>query len=355
MVRSSPLAVRVDALLRAVAAFDVDGFYAALPAIAQSAEEAAPEEIQAALVRLEPALRPATFALGGGLAGLLGQMAWNGTDPAAVMPLLADRAADVLEQAVRFRALYRDAFGEPPAPREQEAAGAVLERFAGSARRRGLDPDAAEMLVQAWFCAEEWVQPVLYLCQRAEVRATLPQRERLTAAVAAARELYGTASWLWGLLRVVDHEQLIVVDRDFARTGRGFRVTVGGIGDNFQLHILLAATLIGDPGRGLLPGRRPTAAEFAAATDGNPQPPGGIRGCWNLVDARGEWIWNEGTPADIPRLDGVRLIALDREPYARTWNAGRSYPRMAPRLLIDGALAPGEAAHWLARIGAPRA
>ncbi|MBT0770059.1 hypothetical protein KIH74_14060 [Kineosporia sp. J2-2] len=114
---------------------------------------------------------------------------------------------------------------------------------------------------------------------------------------------FRTSTWLAGLLIVLDEEPLIVFDRGFAGTGQGYRVTFGGISDNFQLHTLLASALVGDPAQGLLPGRAPNAAEVAAAGTGeNLQPDGGIRGTWNRGgDAGGQWIWNEGTPAASTR------------------------------------------------------
>jgi hypothetical protein len=208
--------------------------------------------------------------------------------------------------------------------------------------------------VQAWFCADDWVQPVLYLCQRADVRAMLPQRDRLTAAIEPVRESHGVPEWLAGLLLVLDDEPLVVLDRGFAGTGRGYRVTIGGIGDNFQLHTLLAGALIGDPSRGLLPGRPPSPAELAAAGTGDDlQPAGGLRGSWNMVDAHGEWIWNEGRPGDIPRVDGVRVVVLDAEAYSRGWNAGRAYPLMTPLVRVDGPLSSAEAASWLGKVKPP--
>ena len=150
---------------------------------------------------------------------------------------------------------------------------------------------------------------------------------------------------------MLDDEPLLVLDRGFAGTGLGFRVTIGGIGDNFQLHTLLAAALIGDPARGLLPGRAPSAVVVAAAGTGDDvQPAGGLSGNWNLVDAYGEWIWNEGRPADIPHLDGVRVAVIDPQPYARTWNIGRQYPLMVPSVRIDAELPPAEATLLHARV-----
>ncbi|MFI7617488.1 hypothetical protein ACIBP6_40335 [Nonomuraea terrae] len=180
--------------------------------------------------------------------------------------------------------------------------------------------------------------------QRKDVRLALPFRERLTAAVAAAPEEIDSAHWLYGLLQVLD---ILVLDRP---GGRGYEVTISGIGDNFQLHTLLAATLIGDPSEGLIPGEPPAPAWIAAATDGEMQPPGGISGRFNLVDATGEWIWNEGRPADIPFAEGRRVVVLDPPPYPRSWNAGRVYPLMEPTLVLDRILTPAETADHLSRI-----
>jgi hypothetical protein len=99
------------------------------------------------------------------------------------------------------------------------------------------------------------------------------------------------AAFLLGLLKVLDNEQLIVIHR---ASGRVYEVSISGIGDNFQLHTLLAATLIGDEAKGLIPGERPLSDWIAAATNGEMAPAGGIRGQFNLVDATGTWIWNEG-------------------------------------------------------------
>lgn len=137
-------------------------------------------------------------------------------------------------------------------------------------------------------------------------------------------------------------------------TGRGYRVVISGIGDNFQLHTLLAARLIGDEARGFLPGERPSAVEIAAATDGpDLTPADGITGVFNLVDRFGDWIWNEGRPADIPRLEGERVVVLDPPPYLRSWNAGRVYPLMRPSLEVQRVLAAGEAERWLGLVKPP--
>jgi hypothetical protein len=344
------LAGHVDELIAAVANRDADAFGTALDGIAQQTMGAELGEVRAALARLAPVLAEIPVGVGSNLAPLAGAMADHANAPAIVLPTLTQRAAGVMEQAARFAALYQETLGDPPDPEDADQIEPALERITAAAAARGISERDANVLVQAWFCANSWVQPVLFLCQRKDVRAVLPQRERLSTAVEPVRERLETAHWLHGLLLVVDDEPLIVVDRAFAATGRGFRVTISGIGDNFQLHTMLAAALVGEGSVAGLPGRRPTATEIAAATDGDLMPADRIRGTWNLADANGEWIWNEGRPADIPLLDGVRVVVLDREPYARTWNAGRAYPLMRPELTVDAELSPIEAANWLGRV-----
>jgi hypothetical protein len=271
-----------------------------------------------------------------------------GNDPTVVVPVLVNRAIDAMENAARFAELHGAASEDLPSPDDPEQIEATIRQFADRAGQLGLTEREADMLVQAWFCGGQWVQPVLYLCQRKDVRAMLPERARLTAAIAATREHIGTAHWLYGLLLVLDDEPLIVLHR---ATGRGYRVTISGIGDNFQLHTMLAATLIGDESQGMLPGQRPTPAQISAATDGEDlEPAGGMRGSFNLVDANGDWIWNEGRPADIPAIDGTRVIVLDPPPYARGWNAGRAYPLMQPTMTLDGLLPADEAARRLSQV-----
>jgi hypothetical protein len=333
----------VERLLAASGVSDDKRFFSALQATADALPKAKPAEIQAALEKLIPVLDRISFGPGRGLARLAGIMMDEAGVSAAALQILVRRAVEAMEQALRFEQLYTAAYEEPPAPDDEEAIPATLQRFTGDAARHGLTGPQAAALVEAWFCVNEWVQPVLYLSQRKDVRAVLPDRERLTGAVAAVREYVETAHWLDGLLRVLDDEPLIVLHR---ATGAGFRVRISGVGDNFQLHTLLAAALLGSH----LPGERPNRAEIAAVTDGDPQPSGGIRGSFNLVDAHGEWIWNEGRPADIPAVDGSRVAVIDPAPYPRTWNAGRAYPLMRPELTVESVLSADEAARWTSKV-----
>src|SRR5262249_47404717 len=152
----------------------------------------------------------------------------------------------------------------------------TAETLLAASPRLGLERHEVAEVVEAWFSAEDWVQPVLYLAQLKDVRLAMPRRAELASAVAAAGDDNGAARWLDGLLKALDDERFVVLPRP---SGLGWWCTMSGIGDNFQLHTLLAARLIGD---GLIPGQPPTATELAAAETGDLEPPGGIKGNFNL-------------------------------------------------------------------------
>jgi hypothetical protein len=289
--------------------------------------------------------------VGADLAMLAGAMAGSAADAGVVLPVLARRAAEVMERAARFAAGYRT-IGDLPEAGDSGQIQPVIARFTSAAATPGMSEGEARELAEAWFTADEWVQPMLYLGQRKEVRAALPERQRLMAAAEPVRQQISAAHWLYGLLLVLDDEPLTVLHRP---TGRGYHVAISGIGDNFQLHTLLAARLIGDEAEGMLPGQPPTAAMIAAATDGSDlTPAGGLTGQFNLVDGYGQWIWNEGRPADIPRLEGERVVVLDPPPYPRTWNAGRAYPLMHPALTVHRTLTADEVARWFSIVKPPQ-
>jgi hypothetical protein len=324
----------------AVTARDADAYESALQGLVKALQKAKPADIRPALLTLAPVLAEAPLGPTADLARIAGAMADMADDPSPVLGVLVKRACEAMEGAAAFRVLHSELVGTPP--RHPSKIPETLEQFSPAAEGRVERPQA---LVEAWFAGNDWVQPVLFLSQRADVRAALPQRERLSAAVDAVREDFDCAGWLYGLLRVLDDEHLVVLHRE---TGRGFRVTIGGIGDNFQLHTLLADRLIG---KGALPGTAPTPAMVAAADgSGDPQPPGGVAGQFNLVDAYGAWIWNEGRPSEIPLFEGERVVVLDPQPYPRSWNAGRVYPLMRPTARVDGPLPAGEASALLSKV-----
>lgn len=136
----------------------------------------------------------------------------------------------------------------------------------------------------------------------------------------------------------------------------GFRLTMSGIGDNYQLHTLLADRLIGDPARGLLPGEPPSPSWVAAATTApSRRPPDDpIMRRFRLFDGTGAYIYPEGVPADIALTGGVRVIVVHPPQGSYAWTGGRTYQHMIPELTLDEILSPAQTHAWHVQITTAR-
>lgn len=314
-------------------------------------DQAGEADLSAGLRNLAPAVRQVALGNGGLLAQLTAGMVEAGADPFAIVDVLVERVSQGLEHAARFPEVAGTLGGDVRPPASKADVDRLEERVIRAAPTLGLTVEEAGQITMAWFTINDWIPGLLLPLQQKRVRQALPQRARLTVATEAMADHADDAPWLLGLLRVLDDEPLIVVHRD---SGHVYDVTISGVGDNFQLHTLLAAALIGDPAQGMIVGTPPHPTWIAAATDGEMAPTGGIRGQFNLVDATGEWIWNEGRPADIPTTAGRRVVVIDPPLYERTWNIGRAYPLMVPEMHLHGVMPADTATAWVHRIHPPR-
>jgi hypothetical protein len=265
----------------------------------------------------------------------------RGADPVACAGPILDGVhrdlLDALEFARRWTATGA-AEGELPEPDEKIIDDALLARLGG-------DVYEATRLALAWCSLEEWQPPALaVLCRSAEVR-----RRHSSALLPACREFAALErhdlKCLAYALAVLDDEPLVVLHKP---TGAGFEVRIGGIGDNFQLHTLLAHVLVGG---GYVPGTAPSAESVRLAT--NPEPAQGrtqaiATGAFELLAPDGEQIWNEGLPDDIPVVQGRRLLVLDEPTYQRSWNADRFFPHLLGTAKLVRVLTADETRSWFA-------
>lgn len=215
--------------------------------------------------------------------------------------------------------------------------------------------------------AESWHVIVALCCTdpeaRAEIAVARPHAE------ATAEEVEG-ASWVALVLGVLHEEPFVAIE---PATRIGIAGRMSGIVDNFQLHTLLMDALP-------LPRRRfgrrapRRVSESAAATargDGPQETDETVVGAWNpyvyaafaggslpakedYQAARHLFIWNEGTPADIPSLDGRRVILLGEPSYVREWPSARVFGPL--RASLDArALGDDDVGRWLERCAAAAA
>jgi hypothetical protein len=182
---------------------------------------------------------------------------------------------------------------------------------------------------------------------RAAVRADASALEGLTQIVHALSTQLSEFVEVNELLRMAEADTLLVLDR---ASHRGFRVRFDGIGDNFQLHTLLADALIGKEGR-LVPGTRPDPRWTAACQDAPVDPLANVvRGEWDLVGGDGTWVGNEACPGDVPLVDGTRVLVLEPQSLSHSWRAGRRHPHIPGSLEVLEELRQEDAAAWWSRI-----
>lgn len=204
----------------------------------------------------------------------------------------------------------------------------------------------ATRLALAWCSVQEWQPAALaVLCRSAEVRG-----RHAAAILPACRDLEALKrhdlKCLAYALAVLDDELLVVLHRP---TRTGFEVRIGGIGDNFQLHTLLAHVLVGG---GHVPGTAPSAESVRLATDPKPARERTeimATGAFELLAPNGTRIWNEGLPDDIPVVEGRRLLVLDEPAYQRSWNADRCFPHLPGMAELARVLTTEETGAWYAR------
>ncbi|MGY1499727.1 hypothetical protein ACW4TU_24655 [Streptomyces sp. QTS52] len=340
---SSGLAAVVSELEEAVAARDGDRTGQAFTAMMKCVQSASDTERVPAGPRLA-ALLPAFPPTGPRpmLAMAAGFCVERGADPAACAePILGgvhQDLLDALEFARRWTATGA-AEDELPEPDQKNIDDGLLARL-------GTDRHEATRLALAWCSVEEWQPPALaVLCRSAEVRSRYASALLPACRDVAALERHDLKC-LAHALAVLDDEPLIVLHRP---TGTGFEVRIGGIGDNFQLHTLLAHVLVGG---GHVPGSTPSSESVRLATD--PEPAQGrtqtvATGTFERLAPDGERIWNEGLPDDIPVVEGCRLLVLDEPIYERSWNADRFFPHLPGTAEVTRVLPADESRTWFAR------
>ena len=344
-------AVVTSDLLQAVASFetavgDRSGQDAseALDQIRGAFSQATKEEVVAAGPRLSAVLPDVPAGPAGIVAVVIGACVEGGAEPMACAIPVLEGAETAVAAALEFCnrwALSED--DEYPEPTMGDAPPEVIDRIGGSE-----DPTAVSA-VSGWWTLPQWEQASIAVLSHKEVRLAVLPRPDLDERARSLAAASGAGQFLLAALQVLDDERMVVIHRP---SGKGFEFTIGGIADNFQLHTLLAAELV-IPGH--VPGTPPTELAVAACRGATSTAPTGYEstGSFNLVAPDGTWIWNEGTPGDIPLLGDTRLLVLDPPPYERMWSAGRLFPSMTAQLELERILSPDDVSRYMQHVKSP--
>ncbi len=326
--------------------------------LGESIARASPAASREAMAALASGLNSLDPEPAGVAARVVGAMIEAGHDPqparAAMLGALQQSlpvCADIADEA-------RAEVGEPPEHLDEEEADDWLtergaEALNEAAGRRPAAAMAWQRLHEVWpgAIAMFSVDPEA----RAEAQDLVPIAERI-------EDVHEAAGWLRAMLTVLHDEPYVAIE---PQTRTGVVGAISGIVENFQLCTLLMDEFPRDEPR------VSKAAVAVARGDGPQQIDETVTGVWNLftyeaLQPGGElpdaadlalshtWIWNEGMPADIPALDGHRVILLGPAAYSRQWKAQRMFLRLPARLTAD-LLDDDAVGAWLAKIAAAAA
>lgn len=352
---SHPLNATFDELRSVIHGGDLVAFQRIFTELATDGRRWSPDELTAAVGELAQILAYRPEGVFARLALAAGAFVEWGASPVALAANAPACALATMHLRLAFSQLWPAvADGRPdPDPNQPPTMDELVSLFTAAAPRLGIPERAAAGIALSWFDVNHWVALMITVMARREFRDAADLLDEIGEVAARLGDSVTRAHWLPGLAQVLDDEPIIVIDH---ATGRGFRLTISGLGDNYQLHTLLADRLIGDPAHGLLPGERPEPTWVAAATTGPPQRPTTdlIQRRFRLFDGTGAYQPPEGRPADIALLDGVRVIVLHPPSGNYGWTGGRTYEHMVPTLTLDRILPPDEARAWQARIAPAR-
>lgn len=183
--------------------------------------------------------------------------------------------------------------------------------------------------------------------------------EELTARVHAFAGGYGqNVNHLSRLLRVLD-EDIVVL---YPELLKGYEVRISRVGDNAQLHTLLADVLIGTTDD-LLPLERPDEGQVALAQGTAPsgykqvayaafdmqqwmalEPDGTLRPTSDIA------LRNEEVPADIAKLDNQRVVLLGPLMDEVAWPGRPSLNLLKPRVEVVQFLSQTDILDWISKI-----
>jgi hypothetical protein len=336
-------------------------FFRALRALGLDTENSSAEELTALVGKIAPIL-PGLVGTFAKLAVVAGAMVERGASPMPLAEVLPERVFMTMASYLTLERIWdRAARGRPlpefKPPLDQEAMREIEETVAAHVGQTGRTGKAGQsernvaQIAYSWFSLDDWIDPLISAMMLSrEFRESMDWRGDIADGADRLRRRSERAHWLHGLCLVCDDEPLVVLD---PASGRGFRLTMSGVGDNYQLHTLLADRLIRPGHGGLLDAQPPEPAWVAAATTAVPGPfdmSSPIMRRFRLFDGYGDYVHPDGWPADIKPLDGARVLVLHPPNGNYGWNNGRAYVSMVPTLTVEQELEEAEAADWLSRV-----
>lgn len=329
---------------------EVDGLIRALAEALQRASKNAAGE---ALEVLSSGLDVPDPERAGVAARVMGAMLEAGARPAPAREAMLNCLRASFPRCVELAEAAHETIGAPPEGLDDDA----TEQWLTERENAALQRVAAQRpeLADAWQrLAAVWPGAIALFSVDSIARA---QAQDLSPLAEQLEGVHEAAGWVRAMLSVLYNEPFVAIE---PATKTAIAGRMSGIVENFQLNILLMDAFPGDDER-VTP-----AAVTVARGEGPQQIEEQVSGRWNLYsyaalqpgaelpDASDHafsetWIWNEGMPADIPQLNGHRVILLGPAPYPRSWQAQRMFLKL-PAGLEAEVLDDEAVDEWLIRI-----
>jgi hypothetical protein len=265
-----------------------------------------------------------------------GALVEQGAHPYIAIHAIITRLGEAVGEASQFAQACLDQAKANGVAEDQ-----AIDRY-GQALSRTMSAQANAYSAMEIFC-----RPAVAMISRSKrARRAANDEGRLVSRLKRFPIHHDMLHWLSQLLAVVDDEELIVIHPEYQL---GYRVQIEGIAGNHQLFVLLEDALIGDEKQGWIPGDAPRPQIVAAATQYNQynhltpyvfafhytsweayHPDGYL----NITDNADEWLWPEGIPADIPKINDQRVILLGPTPFTRTFGINSIFEGLEPSLQV---------------------
>jgi hypothetical protein len=299
---------------------------------------------------LENASRGAFLAL------VCGALVEHGCDPLAIAKPLTERLASLLECSAELASACADQI-----PESEDEDQDPIELFEETRER--IMPTMAQQNAAWEALGQFWRPAIAVFSVSPESRSSARHLRDLAAQISDYHE---AGHWLQLMLAVLDDEPIVAIE---PQTSLGVLGRISGVVDNFQLNVLL---MDGFPKSGFLARRRvPREVADVARGNGPQQSHHTVTSVWNLYTweaiktgmtlpdpgdygSSAHWVWNEGTPADIPVFDGRRVVLLGPASYPRSWQSQRMFGNLPANLEIERKLTKDEIEHWLKRMVAAK-
>jgi len=157
---------------------------------------------------------------------------WGGS-PVALAEYAPSSAMRVMACRMAFSRRWPEVSGGRPEPDPDQppSMDEIIGLFKDAARQRNQPERNAIEIAVSWFDVGHWVNLMITCLGRREFRDATELMPQLGEGGRALAGSVPRAHWLDGLTAVLDDEPLVVIDH---ATGRGYRLTMSGVGDNFQ-------------------------------------------------------------------------------------------------------------------------